>query len=165
MAIPMEESIHLPLLRVIADAGGELTLHEAVARVQTFFPQLSEQDKQLRLPSGKGFLFTNRVQWSRQKLVELGRLYREPRGLWRITPQGKTFLEDNWSSWQPRYSTVERETRERRKESLIIGEERRQDAKPAPQMPVLRPHEHLKEKRAIAPGWRYTWLLPGNRVS
>jgi len=145
MAIPMQESIRLPLLRVITDAGGELTLHEAVTRVEAFFPQLNEQDKQLRLPSGTGFLFTNRVQWTRQRLVELGHLYREPRGLWRVTPQGKTFLEDNWSSWQPRYSAGEREIREKRKEGLILEEERRQDTESAPQIPVLRPHEHFKE--------------------
>jgi hypothetical protein len=148
MAIPIEESIRLPLLRVITDAGGELTLREAVERVTTFFPQLTEQDKQLRLPSGKGFLFTNRVQWTRQSLVELGHLYREPRGLWRITPQGKKFLEDNWSNWQPRYSTRESDTTTeyRHQESLEGEEERRQDInEPAPPIPALRPHERLKE--------------------
>ena len=147
MAIPMQESIRLPLLRVIADAGGELTLQEAVMRVADFFPELTEQDKQLRLPSGKGFLFTNRVQWTRQKLVELGHLYREPRGLWRITPQGKTFLTDTWSGWEPRYSTGERDTRRdpRQLEGLKLEEERRQDTELAPQIPVLRLHEHLKE--------------------
>lgn len=148
MAIPMEESIRLPLLRVIADAGGELILQDAVTKVAAFFPQLTEQDKQLRLPSGKGLLFTNRVQWTRQRLVELGHLYREPRGLWRITPQGKKFLEDNWSSWQPRYSTLESDKRTEygHPESLEGEEERRQDTiVPAPPIPVLRPHEHLKE--------------------
>ena len=148
MAIPMEESIQLPLLRVIADAGDELTLKEAVAGAAAFFPQLTEQDKQLRLPSGKGFLFTNRVQWTRQRLVELGHLYREPRGLWRITPHGKKFLEDNWSSWQPRYSTGESDTRREHGhlDDLKREEERREDTtEPAPQIPVLRPHEHLKE--------------------
>jgi hypothetical protein len=144
MAIPMEESIRLPLLRVIADAGGELTLQEAVTRVAAFFPQLTEQDKQLMLPSGKGFLFTNRVQWTRQRLVELGHLYREPKGLWRITPQGKKFLEDNWSSWQPHYSTREPGTRRggRHLESLEGEEKPRRDTIEA--IPP-RPHEHLKE--------------------
>jgi len=149
MAIPMEKSIRLPLLRVIADAGGELTFQEAVIRVEAFFPELTQQDKQLRLLSGKGLLFTNRVQWTRQKLVELGHLYREPRGLWRITSQGKTYLEDNWFSWQPCYSTGERDviTRKKRKqlEDSKIEEERKQDTEPAPQIPVFSPHEHLKE--------------------
>ncbi|MFC2060847.1 winged helix-turn-helix domain-containing protein [Chloroflexota bacterium] len=147
MAIPLEESIRLPLLRVIADAGGELTLQESVTRVEAFFPHLTTQDRQLRLPSGKGFLFTNRVQWTRQRLVELGHLYREPRGMWRITPQGRTFLEENWSNWQPCYSTDELHKGKRRRqlEGLKLEEDLRQDTKPAPQIPVLRPHEHLKE--------------------
>ena len=145
MAIPKEESLRLPLLRVIRDAGGELTLRDAIAQVAIFFPQLTEQDKQLRLPSGQEFLFSNRVQWARLGLVKLGYLYREPRGLWRITPQGKTFLEDNWSSWQPRYSVVERKIIERRKEGLIFEEERGQVTESAPQIPALRPHEYFKE--------------------
>ena len=148
MAIPMQESLQLPLLRVIAGAGGELTLKEAIARAGTFFPQLTELDKQLRLPSGTGFLFANRVQWTRQRLVELGYLYREPRGIWRITPQGNKFLEDNWSNWQPRYSIGEIDIRRENRHSEILrrDEERRQDStEPAPQIPALRPHEHLKE--------------------
>ncbi len=144
MSIPMEKSIQLPLLRVIVDAGGELTLHEAVTRVESFFPQLTNQDKQLRLPSGQGFLFINRVQWTRQRLVELGHLYREPRGLWRITPQGKTFLENNWPSWQPRYSTEERD-KSKQLENLKLKEERKQDTTLAPQIPALSFHERLQE--------------------
>jgi hypothetical protein len=147
MAIPIAESMQLPLLRVVNDAGGELTLREAVNRVATFFPKLTEQDKQLRLPSGQGLLFSNRVQWTRLRLVELGYLYREPRGLWRITPQGKSFLENNWSNWQPRYSTGGSDTskkRKRQKGSQLV-EEQKVDSKSAPPLPVLRPHEHIKE--------------------
>jgi hypothetical protein len=147
MAIPIEESIQLPLLRVIADAGGELPLKEAIRQVGDFFPELTGEDKRRRLPSGYGFLFANRVQWCRQKLVELGHLYREPRGMWRITPQGKAFLEEKWSSWRPRYSATERgEGRvSRRLARLRIREGQRKDEELAPEMPALRPHEHLKE--------------------
>ena len=147
MAIPIEESIQLPLLRVIADAGGELPLKDAVMRVAAFFPELTEEDKSRRLPSGYGLLFANRVQWCRQRLVALGHLYQEPRGMWRITLQGKTFLEDNWSGWKPRYSTGERARigEHGKLEDLRLKEQRRQDYEPAPEIPVLRPHEHLKE--------------------
>lgn len=37
-------------------------------------------------------------------LVHQGLLHREPRGLWRITPEGRTYLEKRWPSWEPRYS-------------------------------------------------------------
>jgi hypothetical protein len=147
MAIPIQESIELPLLRVIADAGGELALKDAVTRVAAFFPELTEADKSRRLSSGYGFIFANRVQWCRQRLVELGHLYREPRGMWRITPQGKTFLEDNWPGWEPRYSTGERTRIEGhgRVEDRTLKEQWGQDYEPAPEIAVLRPHEHLKE--------------------
>ena len=52
MGIPIGESVQLPLLRVIADAGGELPMKEAVKRVERFFPELTEEDKRRRLPSG-----------------------------------------------------------------------------------------------------------------
>ena len=147
MAIPIEESVQLPLLRVIADAGGELPLKEAIKRVGDFFPELTEEDKRRRLPSGYGFLFANRVQWCRQKLVELGHLYREPRGMWRITPQGKAFLEDNWSGWRPRYSGGERRGGRvaGKLAQLEVREGQGQEEEPAPEMAVLRPHERLKE--------------------
>ena len=147
MAVPIEESIQLPLLRVISDAGGELPLKEAVAGVAAFFPGITESDMKLKLPSGYGLLFPNRVQWSRQRLVQLGCLYREPRGVWRITAQGRRFLEDNWSSWEPRYSSrqhgaeTEYSIAQTRKRDVA----RVRDAEAAPELPLLRPHEHLKE--------------------
>jgi hypothetical protein len=147
MAIPVEESVQLPLLRVIADVGGELPLKEAVERVEKFFPELTEEDRGRRLPSGYGLLFSNRVQWCRQRLVQLGYLYREPRGVWRITPQGKAFLEENWSSWRPRYSAAERREGKvgRKPVPLEVREGQRKEEEIAPEVPALRPHEHLKE--------------------
>jgi hypothetical protein len=146
MATPIQESIELPLLRVIADAGGELSLKDAVMRVAAFFPEVTEEDKARRLSSGYGLVFANRVQWCRQRLVELGHLYREPRGMWRITPQGRTFLEENWSGWIPRYSTSEpvRMGKHGKIEELEL-EARRRDDELAPDIPLLKPHEHLKE--------------------
>ncbi len=47
MAIPIEESIQLPLLRAIADAGGELPLKEAVSRVAALFPELTASARAL----------------------------------------------------------------------------------------------------------------------
>jgi hypothetical protein len=147
MVIPIEESMQLPLLRVIADAGGELTLKEAIRRVAAFFPELTEEDKRRKLPSGYGLLYANRVQWCRQKLVELGHLYREPRGVWRITPQGKTFLESKWSRWEPRYSIGERTRRadHGKSEDLRLREQRTHDYELVPEVEALCPHEHIKE--------------------
>ncbi len=147
MAIPIEESIQLPLLRAIADAGGELPSKAAVSRVAAFFPELTEHDMNLKLPSGYGLLFPNRVQWSRQRLVQLGYLYREPRGVWRITAQGRKFLEDHWAGWQPRYSSRQRGAivEYSRAETQKHEDDLVHDSEPAPELPLPRPHEHLKE--------------------
>lgn len=40
MAIPKMKSIHLPLLKVIADAGGELSVDEAIREVEAYFQSL-----------------------------------------------------------------------------------------------------------------------------
>lgn len=42
MAMPKETSIELPLLRVVADAGGSLNLHDAIRQVEPFFPDLTD---------------------------------------------------------------------------------------------------------------------------
>jgi len=142
MPIPMSASIQLPLLRVIADAGGELRLQDALARVEAFFPELTEEDKQRLQSSGKDFTFRNRVRWARMALVQQGYLYREPKGLWRITPQGRSHLEEHWPSWQPRYSTGEagRAAREVSATGKPRGQGEPDHHAPAPEIPTLRPH-------------------------
>ena len=132
MAIPIEESVQLPLLRVIADAGGELPLKEAIRRVGDFFPNSPRKTGGRGSPPAMDFYSPNHIQWCRQKLVELGHLYREPRGMWRITPQGKAFLEDNWSGWRPRYSGGERRDGRARGKlaQLEVREGRRQGEEP-----------------------------------
>ncbi len=104
MAIPTEKSIHLPLLKVISDAGGELSVSEAIKGVEAYFPELGEADKLEILQSG-GKRWANRVQWARWQLVEEGYLdEKSPRGIWRITEKGKQYLESKWPDWKPEYS-------------------------------------------------------------
>lgn len=104
MVMPMMESVRLPLLKTIADGGGELRMNDAITLVEQCFAELTEEDKQRRLAS-EGLAWPNRVQWARQKLVLEGYLYREPRGIWRITPDGLAYLGQHWASWKPRYSS------------------------------------------------------------
>jgi restriction endonuclease Mrr len=94
MAVPKRKSIQLALLRAIADADGELGLKEAADQVATFFPELTEEDRRRRHASGH-LVWPNFLQWARLRLVEQGHLYREPRGRWRITPQGRVHLEEH----------------------------------------------------------------------
>lgn len=142
MGIPLEESIRLPLLRVIADAGGELQPQQAVVAVETYFSELTEEDKQRLIKSGSEPVFVNLVRWARHDLVKQGHLYREPRGLWRITAGGRTYLEEQWPNWRPRYSTYKRGGSELTSHS---GVAEARDSEVAPEIPPMRPHERLKE--------------------
>lgn len=91
-----------------------------------------------------------RVRWARQSLVSKGYLYREPKGVWRITPEGQAYLEQNWSSWQPRYSGDEahdaRDDRPPRPLRRRTGGTAQQqgDREPAGAVSPERRHERLK---------------------
>jgi len=97
MAIPSEGEICAPLLQVIAEAGGELRVRDAIAQVERHFPGLTTADKKVAGASGM-LTWPNRVQWARQLLVANGYLHRQPRGTWRITPQGLEYLHSNLQS-------------------------------------------------------------------
>ena len=142
MAIPIEESIQLPLLRVIEDAGGELQPKQAVASVEPYFPGLTEEDRRLLTKSGSESVFVNLVRWARHDLVKQDYLYRGPKGLWRITPQGRTHLEERWPAWQARYSARGRSESGLSGGSTGTGPD---GAKPGLETPDMRPHERLKE--------------------
>ncbi len=129
MPIPRTQNFQLPLLRVIADAGGVLPVAEAIARVQRYFPDLREEDKAKLQPSGKEPVWSNRVRWARLQLALQGYLYRGPRGYWRITPQGEAYLKEHWDNWKPEYSDV-KETESQPDSSEEVN---------------IRPHERLKQ--------------------
>jgi hypothetical protein len=142
MAIPKEKSIRLVLLRVITDAGGELSVHDAVKAVEAYFPELTEEDRKVKLPSGSANLFVNRVQWARQGLVLDDCLYREPRGIWRITPKGKNHLLNNWPNWKPHYS---HDRQIYRKQSDNILNDEKDHIEPVPNQLSLSRHEYLQQ--------------------
>lgn len=103
MPFPLEKNIELPLLKEIDEAGGSLRGRDAVARVEKYFPELTDEDKASTLESG-GNRWVNRVQWVRQSLVLKGELDSPEWGIWRITNKGKTRLDQEWSGWKAEYS-------------------------------------------------------------
>ncbi len=103
MPMPSNENIEIPLLNVIAKAGGSLASGEAVEKVTDFFPDLTQEERASTLDSG-GNRWTNRVRWTRQHLFELGELSSPARGIWAITDSGRHRLEGEWESWKPRYT-------------------------------------------------------------
>jgi restriction endonuclease Mrr len=86
--MPTQTSIELPLLKVIADSGGRIPP--------------SEEDLASQLKSG-GNRWRDSVLWTRLALVRAGELDGSVRGIWKITDKGKSRLEQEWSSWKPRY--------------------------------------------------------------
>ena len=91
MALPTTKDIELPLLREIEAMGGEARPQALYPRVTAHFPQITEADLQETIARGIN-KWTNRIQWTRQHLVLKGQLERYPRGVWRITDQGKKRL-------------------------------------------------------------------------
>ena len=103
MPMPPATNIELPLMRLIADAGGQLTLAESVEGVAKYFPEMTPMDLASKLDSG-GNRWTNRVQWTRQNLTKKGQLASGGHGVWAITAKGDERLKREWDGWKPKYS-------------------------------------------------------------
>jgi len=93
MAIPSEKDIELPLLKELVAAGGEAKPSELYNKVAKNFPQLTSADQKLRHPRSGLPIWSNRVQWARQHLVNKGEIDASTRGIWRITYKGKARLD------------------------------------------------------------------------
>lgn len=132
MRLPPERNIKLPLLKVLDENGGQLSIREAINMVtEKYFPELTDEAKASRLDSGQ-LRWQNRVEWARFRLIQSGELDGSVRGVWRIAPKGKARLQAEWPSWKPQYlefSAGERETSERTEI----------------QEPTENPHEEIEE--------------------
>ena len=96
MGIPKQADIEVPLLRALADAGGEATpadLYPVLAKELG----VTEDDQAEQTPTGVP-LWKNRVQWARQALVAKGELGRGEWGIWTITDLGRARLKAGQTS-------------------------------------------------------------------
>ena len=89
MAIPSEKDIELPLLKSIETAGGEARPSELYDEVARYFPKLTLADRQIRHPRSNIRIWSNRIQWARQHLVDKGEIDASIRGIWKITERGR----------------------------------------------------------------------------
>ena len=89
MAIPDFQSVMRPVLAAVA--SGPLLLSEVRERVANEF-QLSEEERNERLPSGKQTVINNRVGWARTYLNKAGLLSIPSKGLVQITERGREAL-------------------------------------------------------------------------
>ena len=83
----------LPLLKVAGD-GQEHALSEVIESLAAQFNLTPDERNQL-LPSGRQPIFENRVGWARTYLKKAGLLETTARGKFRITPRGLQILENN----------------------------------------------------------------------
>jgi restriction system protein len=94
MAIPTFQDVMLPILRLMSD-GQTHSVKECVEHLEQEF-NLTDEEKQERIPSGKQRTIYNRVAWAVTHIKMAGLL--EPhnkRGSYRITEEGKILLSEN----------------------------------------------------------------------
>jgi restriction system protein len=93
MAIPDFQSIMLPLLKYISD-GKEYNSKEVTEVLADKF-NLTKEEKNEMLPSGKSKTFTNRVAWAKAHLVSAGLIKSITRGHYKISESGIMVLSNN----------------------------------------------------------------------
>lgn len=93
VSVPGFQDITLPLLKLAAD-GREHRLSDCVDQLADVF-QLSAEDRQELLPSGRQTRFGNRVGWAKTYLSKAVLLESTARAMFRITDRGREALAQN----------------------------------------------------------------------
>jgi restriction system protein len=93
MSVPDYQSLMLPVLKCISD-GKEWRIGECADRTAEKL-NLSQEDKETLLPSGKQTVLYNRIAWAVSYMEKAELIERSRRGYFRITSQGNTILEEN----------------------------------------------------------------------
>lgn len=96
MTVPDFQTIMLPLVMLASD-GRERPLVEAFNGLADRFNLTTEEREEL-LPSGRQRRFENRVRWARSYLTKAGLLESPRRGSFKITARGQDILGENPSS-------------------------------------------------------------------
>ena len=93
MPIPDYQTIMLPLLKSASD-GKEHSVREATLVLANSF-NLTEEERNELLPSGKQTTFNNRIGWARTYLSKAGLLKSTKRGFYQITDSGVSAIANN----------------------------------------------------------------------
>lgn len=93
MGIPTYEQIMLPLLRMISDQKA-YTNTECVQALSKKMG-VSEEELKILQPSGKKFLFYDRVNWAKTYMKKAGLVDAPKRGMIKITQSGIELLKEN----------------------------------------------------------------------
>jgi len=93
MAIPDFQTTMLPLLKYLSDEK-EHSNADIYGALENQF-DMSDEEKQELLPSGKQRIFVNRVAWAKSYLKQAGLVDAVKRGFYKITPIGSKTLRTN----------------------------------------------------------------------
>jgi restriction system protein len=92
MPVPDYQTLMRPLLQYAAD-GGEKNVREAIKKLANEF-ELSEQERNQLLPSGKQTLLENRVHWARTYLNKAEAIRNTRRSHFAITDRGRQYSKN-----------------------------------------------------------------------
>lgn len=106
---PKRTSIWLPLHKVLDEAGERLKPLDATKRVEAYFPELTDEDRQYKTKTGRVRRPSEDVSWVRDALVKEG-LMAKRHGTWQISEHGRAYLHAHWDSWVPEYTQQTSET-------------------------------------------------------
>ncbi|MDO8310386.1 MAG: winged helix-turn-helix domain-containing protein, partial [Sideroxyarcus sp.] len=90
MAIPDFQTLMLPLLKVVAD-GREYRLRDVLELLAKEF-QVTDEERQHLLPSGRYPTFDNRIAWAKTYLKKAGLIDQPRRAYFQITERGREVL-------------------------------------------------------------------------
>jgi restriction system protein len=93
MAIPDYQTFMFPLLKFAADKQ-EHSLSETIDFLCSEF-NITEEERNLLLPSGTQFVVDNRISWAKTYLSKAGLLESTRRGYFKISKKGLDFLQNN----------------------------------------------------------------------
>jgi restriction system protein len=91
--IPDFQTLMRPVL--VAIEGDEPKSHAQIRDTVAPALNVSDEDRQVMLPSGKQALFTNRVAWAITHMAQAGLLDRPQRGRYLLSDRGKTVLKQH----------------------------------------------------------------------
>jgi restriction system protein len=94
MPVPTYDQFIEPLLRFLA-AHPEGVIAKLAHDEAAHALGLTDEDKQVLLPSGAQPIYKNRAGWAHDRLKRAGLSSSPRRGFWRITPEGAAFVQAN----------------------------------------------------------------------
>jgi restriction system protein len=90
--VPSAREFYWPLLRALANAGEPLARGEAATRAADIL-DLTEAQREVRIPSGNHRTFRHRCGWVTNSLKHAGLVHSPSSGLWTVTPEGAAFVD------------------------------------------------------------------------